>query len=81
MDGVDPSVLQQAEAAAATVDGVLSATARARWTGRQLRVDITATLADDTLLGDAAHTGRHIEQGVFHAVPEARTVEVFTTTA
>ncbi len=63
------------------VDGVLSATARARWTGRQLRVDITATLADDTVLGDAAHTGRHIEQAAFRAIPEARTVEVLTITA
>jgi cation diffusion facilitator family transporter len=81
MDGVDPEVLEQAESAAVHVDGVLGATARARWTGRQLRVDITATLADDTLLSDAAHTGRHIEQAVFRAVPEVRTVEVLTTTA
>ena len=36
-DGVDPSVITTAEAAAGSVPGVIHAHARARWTGRTLR--------------------------------------------
>ena len=39
-DGVDPSVITTAETAAGSVPGVLHAHARARWTGRTLRVEI-----------------------------------------
>ena len=39
-DGVDPSVITAAESAAGSVPGVLHAHARARWTGRTLRVEI-----------------------------------------
>jgi divalent metal cation (Fe/Co/Zn/Cd) transporter len=39
-DGVDPAVITSAEAAAGAVDGVVHAHARARWTGRTLRVEI-----------------------------------------
>ena len=38
--GVDLSVIAPAEAAAGSVPGVLHAHARARWTGRTLRVEI-----------------------------------------
>jgi cation diffusion facilitator family transporter len=80
MDGVDPDVLQQAEVAALSVHGVLGASARARWTGRQLRVEIAATLPADTLLSDATHTGVHIERAIHEAMPEVRAVQVLTTT-
>ena len=39
-DGVDPSVITTAETAAGSVPGVQHAHARARWTGRTLRVEI-----------------------------------------
>src|SRR6202453_5198702 len=39
-DGIDPAVITAAEAAAGTVDGVVHAHARARWTGRTLRVEV-----------------------------------------
>ena len=39
-DGVDPSIITTAESAAGSVPGVLHAHARARWTGRTLRVEI-----------------------------------------
>ncbi len=39
-DGVDPDVIAAAEAAAGSVSGVIHAHARARWTGRTLRVEI-----------------------------------------
>ena len=39
-DGVDPDVITKAEAAAGSVPGVIHAHARARWTGRTLRVEI-----------------------------------------
>jgi hypothetical protein len=43
-DGVDPAVITSAEAAAGSVDGVVHAHARARWTGRTLRVESRAGL-------------------------------------
>ena len=39
-DGIDPEVIHAAEAAAGSVPGVIHAHARARWTGRTLRVEI-----------------------------------------
>lgn len=80
MDGVDPDLLVRVEGAAATVTGVSEVTAKARWSGRVLRVDISAVLAPDTSLGDAVHTGRHVELAVQRSVPEAREVRVLTTT-
>jgi hypothetical protein len=59
---------------------VSEVTAKARWSGRVLRVDISAVLAPDTSLADAVHTGRHVELAVQASVPEAREVRVLTTT-
>ena len=39
-DGVDPAVITSAEAAAGSVDGVINAHARARWTGRTLQLEV-----------------------------------------
>ena len=39
-DGVDPDLITTAEAAAGLVPGVIHAHARARWTGRTLRVEV-----------------------------------------
>ena len=64
MDGVDNDVISQAESAALEVPGVVAATARARWTGRQLRVQVLAILDPHTELADADHVGRHVELAV-----------------
>lgn len=80
MDGVDADVTLHAEAAALAVEGVQSAQARARWTGRQLHVTVVATLAPETHLDDADHTVRHIQLAVRAAVPQARQIEVTPTT-
>lgn len=39
-DGVNPDIITKAEAAAGVVPGVVHVRARARWTGRTLRVEV-----------------------------------------
>jgi cation diffusion facilitator family transporter len=80
MDGVDPAILERVEKAAATISGVSDVTAKARWSGRALRVDINALLGSETSLEDALHTGRHVELAVQQSVPEVTEVRVFATT-
>ncbi len=41
-DGIDPAIITAAETAAGAVEGVVHAHARARWTGRTLRVEMRA---------------------------------------
>ena len=79
MDGVDGDVTRDAETAALSVPGVLGATARARWTGRQLRIDIAAAMLGGTELAEAEHTARHVELAVRASNPKARLVEVTPT--
>ena len=57
-DGVDPDVITRAEAAAGSVPGVAHAHARARWTGRTLRVEIEGWVDPDTSARDADALGR-----------------------
>jgi cation diffusion facilitator family transporter len=59
-DGVDPSVITEAESAAGSVPGVLHAHARARWTGRTLRVEIEGWVDPDLTARDADAIGRHV---------------------
>jgi cation diffusion facilitator family transporter len=81
MDGVDDDVIRDAEAAALDVPGVAAATAKARWTGRQLRVQVLAILEPHTELADADHVSHHVQIAVHDALPEARHVEVTPTAA
>jgi divalent metal cation (Fe/Co/Zn/Cd) transporter len=46
-DGIDPEVITAAETAAGSVPGVIHAHARARWTGRTLRVEIEGWVDPD----------------------------------
>jgi cation diffusion facilitator family transporter len=71
MDGVEPGQLAAAEHAAATVGGVRAATARGRWTGRTLILDIEARLDPRLTLADADRITGHVEQAVRAAVPDA----------
>jgi hypothetical protein len=56
---VDPGVITAAEAAAGDLPGVVHAHARARWTGRILRVELEAWVDPDLSARDAdAPAGR-----------------------
>jgi divalent metal cation (Fe/Co/Zn/Cd) transporter len=70
-DGVDPSVLSTAEAAAGSVPGVLHAHARARWTGRTLRVEIEGWVDPDLPARDADALGRQVAAALARQLPEA----------
>jgi cation diffusion facilitator family transporter len=70
-DGVDPDVIAAAEAAAGSVPGVVHAHARARWTGRTLRVEIEGWVDPDLTTRDADAIGRHVADALSRQVPEA----------
>ena len=69
-DGVDPSVNTTAEAAAGSVPGVRHAHARARWTGRTLRVEIEGWVDPGLPARDADAIGRHVASAIAQQLPE-----------
>jgi cation diffusion facilitator family transporter len=70
-DGIDPSVITGAEAAAGSVPGVIHAHARARWTRRTLRIEIEGRVDPDMPVRDADELGRQVATALAHEVPEA----------
>jgi divalent metal cation (Fe/Co/Zn/Cd) transporter len=68
-DGVDPSVITTAESAAGSVPGVLHAYARARWTGRTLRVEIEGWVDPGLSARDADAIGREVAAAVAQQLP------------
>jgi cation diffusion facilitator family transporter len=70
-DGVDPDVISRAEAAAGSVPGVIHAHARARWTGRTLRVEIEGWVDPDLTARDADALGRLVGDAITRQLPEA----------
>jgi cation diffusion facilitator family transporter len=72
LDGVDPAVVTVAEAAAAETDGVMHAHARARWTGRTLRVEVEGWVEATTTVADADRIGRVIAERLGPELPEMR---------
>lgn len=70
-DGVDPDVITTAEAAAGSVPGVIHAHARARWTGRTLRVEVEGWVDPDMTARDADALGRLVADGISRQLPEA----------
>jgi len=70
-DGIDPAVITTAEAAAGSVPGVLHAHARARWTGRTLRVEIEGWVDPDLTARDADAIGRQVAGAIGEQLPEA----------
>jgi cation diffusion facilitator family transporter len=70
-DGVDPDVITRAEAAAGSVPGVIHAHARARWTGRTLRVEIEAWVDPDLPARDADAMGHLVADQISRQLPEA----------
>jgi cation diffusion facilitator family transporter len=72
LDGVDPAVVTIAEAAAAETAGVMHAHARARWTGRTLRVEVEGWVEATTTVADADRIGRLIADRLGPELPEMR---------
>lgn len=70
-DGVDPNVIIAAEAAAGSVPGVIHAHARARWTGRTLRVEIEGWVDPKLSAHDADELGRQVADQISQQLPEA----------
>jgi cation diffusion facilitator family transporter len=70
-DGVDPGVITRAEAAAGSVPGVIHAHARARWTGRTLRVEIEGWVDPEVTARDADAIGREVADEISRQLPEA----------
>jgi cation diffusion facilitator family transporter len=70
-DGVDPGVITTAEAAAGSVPGVIHAHARARWTGRTLRVEIEGWVDPDLRAREADAMGRLVADALSQRLPEA----------
>jgi len=77
-DGVDPAIVTTAEAAARSVPGVIHAHARARWTGRTLRVEIEGRVDPDLPAREADALGRLVAGSLARQLPEAGS---FTWTA
>ena len=77
-DGIDPEVITTAEAAAGSVPGVIHAHARARWTGRTLRVEIEGWVDPELRARDADAIGRLVADEISRQLPEAGS---FTWTA
>jgi cation diffusion facilitator family transporter len=78
LDGVDPEIITTAETAAAAVPGVMHAHARARWTGRTLRVEVEGFLDPDTPLAAADQIGRGVASALAPQIPDMHS---FTWTA
>jgi cation diffusion facilitator family transporter len=72
LDGVDPIVVSTAEAVAAQTPGVAHAHARARWTGRTLRVEVEGFVAGDTTVAEADRIGRTVATTLAGRIPEMR---------
>ena len=68
-DGIDPSVISGAEAAAGSVPGVMHA--RARWTGRTLRIEIEGWVDPDLPVRDADELGCQVATALAREVPDA----------
>jgi hypothetical protein len=69
--GVDPTVITTAESAAGSVPGVLHADARARWTGRTLRVEIEGWVDLGLPARDADAIGRQVAATLAWRLPQA----------
>lgn len=70
-DGIDAAVVTTAEAAAGSVPGVVHAHARARWTGRTLRVEIEGWVDPDLTVREADAMGRLVAGAISGQLPEA----------
>jgi cation diffusion facilitator family transporter len=72
LDGVEPEIIQTAERVAAEVPGVHHAHARARWTGRTLRVEVEGWLSAVTTIAESDRIGQDVADLLAHHLPEMR---------
>jgi cation diffusion facilitator family transporter len=72
MDGVDPDVIRTAERTAALVPGVRHAHARARWSGRTLRVEVEGWLDGATTVTESDAIGQAVADALMAAIPDLR---------
>jgi len=70
-DAIDPEVITTAEAAAGLVPGVIHAHARARWTGRTLRIEIEGWVDAELTARGCDALGRLVADQVSCQLPEA----------
>lgn len=78
LDGVDPKIITTAETIAADVPGIRHAHARARWTGRTLRVEVEGWVDADTTVAQADGIGQLVADQLGPRLPDMRN---FTWTA
>lgn len=71
VDGIDPDIVSTAEAAAGSVPGVIHAHARARWTGRTMRVEIEGWVDPDLTVRGADDLGRLVAGEISRRLPKA----------
>jgi cation diffusion facilitator family transporter len=77
LDRVDPGIIDEVEAAAASVPGVEAVHAvRVRWVGRSLHVLVHAEVDPDLPLRDAHDLGEQARHAVFHALPGVAAVDL-----
>jgi divalent metal cation (Fe/Co/Zn/Cd) transporter len=70
-DGIGPDVITTAEAAAGSVPGVVHAHARARWTGRTLRVEVEGWVDPELPAREADALGRQVADAIADQLPDA----------
>jgi cation diffusion facilitator family transporter len=78
LDGVNPEIITTAETVASEVQGVRHAHARARWTGRTLRVEVEGWVDDATTVGQSDGIGQAVADRIASQIPDMRS---FTWTA
>jgi cation diffusion facilitator family transporter len=78
LDGVDPDIITTVETTATTVCGVDYVHARARWTGRTLRIEVEGFLNPDITLAEADQVGHNVASVLTRQIPQMRS---FTWTA
>src|ERR1700755_1529418 len=72
-DGADPEVINRAEAIAGSVPGVVHAHARARWTGRSLRIEVEGWVDGALTTREADDLGGQVADQISRQLPEADT--------
>jgi divalent metal cation (Fe/Co/Zn/Cd) transporter len=79
--GVGQVVIDAAGAAAGSVPGIINALARARWTGRTLRVKIEGWVDPDLTVRAADNLGCLVADALSRQLPEARSLTWITRAA
>ena len=75
MDGVDPELTERVEALIAEHSGS-GGTARLRWSGHRLHVEITVPIPTDAHLVELASVTSNLEGGIRRALPHVGTVTI-----